>query len=389
MTLNGDGVVVVGGGLAGQRCVETLRRSGYDGQIRFVCGEDRRPYDRPPLSKEILAGVREAESLPYRSAGWYAEHEIDLLLGTHALELEAQTRRLRLSGGETLRYSRLLIATGSRPRTLPLLTGYENVWTLRSLEDARGLGACLADQPRVAVVGAGFIGQEVAATARRLGCQVTLIEAAACPLAAVLGPVLGEWFAWLHRSEGVDVHTGCTVERVLGGNTVRRLRLSDGTILDVDLVVVGVGVAPELDWLASSGLCSDGQLAVGPHGQTSAPDVMAAGDVAATFSPHAGCHVPGSHWEAAARQGAAAARVMLGLDPGRSSLSTFWTDQYGVRVQYVGHARPGDQLEIDGRLEERNFTASFIRNGRPTAALVADRTRALPALRAQIEKGTQ
>ena len=355
----------------------------------MVCSEPHRPYDRPPLSKELLTGVHAETSLSYRPASWYTEHAIDLLLGVGAAGLNPAERRLRLSDGRTLRYEQLLIATGGRPRTLPLLLGYENVSHLRTVDDAVALREVLFGAPRLAVIGAGFIGLEIAATARRLGVEVTLIEAGGCPLEGVLGSELGSWFARLHASEGVHVLTGRTVARVDANGAVRSITLSDGTVVGTDHLVVGVGIEPEVAWLRGSGLDVSGGIPVDPHGQTKIRGVFAAGDAAATYDDACGRHVPGSHWEAAGRQGGRAARVMLGLPPGRAPLTSFWTDQYGLRIQYVGQGRLADSVEIDGDPESRSFTAFFTRAGRAVAALLVNRPRSLPAARQAIEKGRQ
>lgn len=390
--LGRDGVVIVGGGLAGQRCAEALVRYGYTGPIRIVCAESRAPYDRPPLSKEVLVGAPEPR-LAFRPAAWYSERSIELILGVAATGLDLARRRVRLSDGGSLRYGRLLIATGSRPRPLPSLAGYENVCTLRTLDESRRLREVLAARPRLAVVGAGFIGQEVAASARRLGVEVTMIEAAPSPLYGILGPRFGGWFARLHRAEGVDVLAGTTVERVIANGTVRALELSTGTTVEVDHVLVGVGVEPDLAWLAGSGLESAtaaggaGGIRVDADGRTAVEGVFAAGDAAATFDPLVGRHVPGSHWEAAGRQGARAAAAMLALDAGAVAPTSFWTDQYGIRIQYLGHARLADSVQVDGDPESRSFTATFTRAGRAVGALLVGRPRALPALRTLIERG--
>ena len=353
----------------------------------MICAEPRAPYDRPPLSKQLLLGSVTGESLAYRSTGWYKHHDIDLMLGVRATALEPAERRLSLSTGAALRYARLLIATGSRPRTLPVLAGYDNVSFLRTVDDAVALRDALAGRPRLAVVGAGFIGQEVAASARALGAQVTMIEAAGCPLEGVLGPKLGGWFVDLHRAEGVEVITGAMVEHVAGNGRVERLHLSDASVIEADHVVAGVGVCSDTEWLAGSGLEQPAGVPVDADGRTGIDGIFAAGDAAATFDPALGRHVPGSHWEAAGRQGARAARAMLGLDPGAAPLTSFWTDQYGLRIQYLGRARPSDELRFDGDPAVRCFTATFVRAGRPVAALLVDRVRSLPAFRELIEKG--
>ena len=390
-----DGIVIAGGGLAGQRCAESLRRNGYDGALRIVCSERHRPYDRPPLSKGALAGShaaslepRSADAVAYKSSDWYEDARVDLLLGVSASALHAAEQRVELSDGRVLRYDRLLIATGSRPRTLPVLDRYDNVSTLRTLDDCWRLSETLGSRPRLAVIGAGFIGQEVAATARRLGCEVTIVEAAPTPLAGILGRELGAWFARLHRSEGVEVLTDSSIEGIRGNGAVEELQLSEGRTLRVDHVVLGIGVIPNCEWLSGNGLDIEAGVRVDAHGRTELDGVLAVGDAAATLDPRTGCHVPGSHWEAAARQGATAARVMLGLDPGTAPVSSFWTDQYGVRIQYLGHAPRADAIEFDGDVDRRSFTATFTRAGRPVAALLVNRPRSLPAARESIQKGT-
>ncbi len=382
-----DGIVIAGGGLAGQRCAETLRRSGYTGPIRMVCGEPHPPYDRPPLSKAALIHGARAGELSYRTAAWYADHSVDLMLGVTAAGLEPDRRRLSLSDGGHLRYSRLLVATGARARRLPELAGYENVSVLRTVEDAERLRAALADRRPLVLIGGGFIGLEIASAARAAGVPVTLLEAARCPLEPVLGCRLGGWFARWHAEHGVDVRTGTRVERVIGGATVRALRLTDDTVIEAGHVVVGVGVAAAVDWLREAGLAGAAGVPVDAHGRSGAEDVYAAGDAAATFHPGWGRHVPGSHWEAAGRQGASAARLMLGLRPAAAAMTSFWTDQYGVRIQFIGHRRPGDDLAIDGDLPGRTFTATFSRAGRLVAGLLVDQPHRLPAIRSAIEKG--
>jgi 3-phenylpropionate/trans-cinnamate dioxygenase ferredoxin reductase subunit len=383
-----DGTVIAGGGLAAQRAAETLRRAGYGGPVRMIAAEPHLPYDRPPLSKEVLSGEQEDGSVTFRAAEWYREHEVDLHLGVAASSLLPIERTLTLSDGSTLCYHRLLIATGSRPRRLPALEGYENVHELRTLDDTRGLREALGPGTRLAVIGAGFIGMEVAATARRLGAEVALIEAAPTPLESVLGRKLGEWFAELHRAEGVRLLTHRTVAGVVANGRITALRLSDGTAVEADEVLVGIGVRPDTEWLAGTPLDSEG-VHVDEHGRTAVPDVFAAGDVASTYHPAAGRHIPGSHWEAADRQATRAARAMLDLDPGKVELASFWSDQYGIRIQYLGHAPLADKVTINGDLTQRNFTATYTREGQIVGALLVDRPRSLPAIRDQITQGAK
>jgi NADPH-dependent 2,4-dienoyl-CoA reductase/sulfur reductase-like enzyme len=374
-----SGIVIAGGGLAAQRAAETLRRGGYDGAIRMVCAEPHRPYDRPPLSKAVLAGAD--DDLGFRPIAWYDDHQVELLLSRRAAALDCERRAVTLVDGEVLGYERLLIATGSRPRRLPLLRGYANVHELRTLDDARALRAALADGGRLAILGAGFIGQEVAAAAAREGVAVTIVEAAAAPLQALLGTEVGGWFAQLHRSQGVEVILGAEVAAADGAERVRSLTLRDERRLACDHVVVGVGVDPALGWLAGSGLDPRG-VAIDAAGRTAAPGVFAAGDAAATYDPVLRRHVPGGHWESAVRQGIAAARAMLGHEPQHSAPASFWSDLYDTRVQYLGHARLADATTIDGDPAARDFSVTFTRAGEPVGVLLVGRPHQLPRARA-------
>jgi NADPH-dependent 2,4-dienoyl-CoA reductase/sulfur reductase-like enzyme len=365
-----DGIVIAGGGLAGQRCAETLRRTGYDGRLRMLCGEPRAPYDRPPLSKAVLAAADAEAGLDMRPASWYADHDVDLLLGAGAAALDCARRVVTLDDGRALGYEQLLIATGSRPRRLALVDGFANVHMLRTLEDARALRAALAAGGRLVIVGAGFIGQEVAAAAAKAGVQTTIVEAGDAPLAAVLGPAVGTWFADLHRSEGVDVVLGATVAAATGGRRVEQLTLSDGRRLACDHVLVGIGVDPDLGWLAGSGL-DPAIVRTGTDGHTGAPGVFAAGDATG-----------GGHWESAARQGMTAARAMLGLGSSRPAHASFWSDLYDTRVHYLGHASGADATAIDGDPARRDFSVTFTRAGAPVAVLLVGRPHDLPTARA-------
>jgi NADPH-dependent 2,4-dienoyl-CoA reductase/sulfur reductase-like enzyme len=383
-----NGVVIAGGGLAAQRCAETLRRKGYDGAIRIVAAEPVAPYDRPPLSKGLLAGEVDEATLAYRPPAWYRDQQVELLLGRRAAGLDAARRRLLLDGGNELAYDDLLVATGSRARQIPDAARFDNVHVLRDLADAYGLRPALRPGARLVVIGAGFIGQEVAATARSLGAAVTIVEAAAAPLGALLGDDLGGWFGEMHRDQGVRVLCATTVSAFHGGAAVEELELVDGRRLPCDAVVVGIGVVPATEWLAGSGLPAGG-VPVGTGFRTALPHVFAAGDAAMPFDARRGLHVRSEHWEAAARAGTEAARAMLGLEPGRRTLSSFWSDQYGLRIQYVGHGTAGDVVEIDGSPAERDFTAVYRRAGAPVAALLVGRPHALPGMRRLIESGAQ
>jgi NADPH-dependent 2,4-dienoyl-CoA reductase/sulfur reductase-like enzyme len=374
------GVVIAGGGLAGQRCAEALRRSAYEGPIAIVCGEPHRPYDRPPLSKEVLHDVAAEERLCFRPEAWYGEKAVELLLGIEAIGLDAQARRIALSDGASLPYEHLLIATGGRPRQLGALSGYENVSTLRTLEDSRALRAAMVAGDRLLVIGAGFIGQEAAAAACKVGMHTTIVEAAPAPLAALLGAELGGWFAELHRSSGVELLLSEQVEHVHGDGRVESVTLAGGRTIECDHVLVGVGIEPSVGWLRGSAF-GEGIVRTDVDGRSEVPGVYAAGDAAALFDPLLGRHLLGSHWETAGRQGARAAKAMLGLDPGPAGVSSFWSDLYGTRVQYLGHAPLADGLSFDGDPRSRDFMATFTTAGRPVAVLLAGRPQMLPHAR--------
>jgi 3-phenylpropionate/trans-cinnamate dioxygenase ferredoxin reductase component len=363
------GFVVVGGGLAGQRCIQTLRSRGYDGRLTLVGSEAHLPYDRPPLSKELLAGEAEPGEIELRPESWYAERDVELLLGRAAVDVRPREHRLVLDDGATLRYDRLLVATGSRPRRLGALDGACNVPVLRTRDESLALRDVLVPGARLAIVGGGFIGQEVAATARRFDVAVTIVEAAPLPLERMLGARLGRWLARMHAEEGVDVRLSTSVERVQGNGRVEALELAGGERVEADAVLVGIGIEPATGWLRGSGL-GPGPVRVDAAGATNVPDVLAAGDVAG-----------GQHWDAAARQGVAAAHGMLGLEPPAPAPATFWSDQYGVRLQLVGSPAGHDRVDLHGDPASRAFHAVFRRAGRPVAGLAVGCPHELPRLR--------
>jgi len=382
------GVVIAGGGLAAQRCAETLRRAGYEGAVRIVCAEPHAPYNRPPLSKSVLADAAAQDTVSYRPREWYEGKQIELLLGVPATGLDLDARRLALADGRELGYEHLVIATGSTPRTLPAFAGYENVSTLRTLEDAGRLRELLDARARLVIVGAGFIGQEVAAAWRAGGARVAIVEAEPLPLRALLGEEIGAWFAELHRGEGVELVLGQTVAEIHGGRRLDAVTLDDGRRLEADHVLLGVGVRPELAWLAGSGLPVDG-IPTDVAGRSALPDVYAAGDAAASLDPFLGRHALSGHWESAGRQGAAVANAIAGRPDAPPALSSFWSDQYGLRIQYLGHAQVADEIAVDGDPAARDFVALYTRAGTPVAALIVGRPTALPAMRDRLSHLTE
>jgi len=385
MRSNDVDVLIAGGGLAAQRTAETLRRLGYDGRVRLLCDESHAPYDRPPLSKTVLTGERGPETPILRPARWYAEHDVELLLGARAAVVDPTARRVRLEDGACLRYGRLVIATGSRPRRLPVLPLGDKVRELRTIDDARALRDALSRGiERLAIVGAGLVGMEVASSAIALGVAVTLIEATPTPLGRALPPVLGRWLARLHARAGVEVLLERSVASVRdqGGRT--ELELSDGQRIAADLVLVAAGSVPATDWLADTVLGCAGAIEVDAGGRTVVPEIYAAGDAACFPDRATGRHIPTPHWEAAAHQGAAVARAIVGAPSEAMQPPMFWSDQHGVRIQFVGHAEPADRIDIEGAIEVPDFTAWLMRGEDPVGALLAGRPRALPDARCRI-----
>ena len=380
-------ILIAGGGLAAQRCCETLRKGGFEGTIGMACLEALPPYDRPPLSKGVLAGTIPVSDLAFRPGSWYEEQRVALLLGRPAASLEADAHRVSLEDGTVVGYEQLLIATGSHPRRLALLEGRPNVHYVRTTEDTARLRASLGAGTRLLIIGAGFIGMEIAATARGLGAAVTVLEALPSPLGRLLGEEIGDWFAGMHREEGVDIRCSTTAAALVEepDGRVRAIVTGDGHELGCDEIVVGIGVAPADGWLYGTGLGgAHAGVEVDHEGRTAEPDIYAAGDVARAFDPRVGAHVRTEHWEAAARMGPAAGKAMLGLDVPPPPLASFWSDQYGSRVQYLGYAEEADSMTIDGSTAERNFTVLWTRAGEPVAALLVGRPRALAAMRAAI-----
>jgi NADPH-dependent 2,4-dienoyl-CoA reductase/sulfur reductase-like enzyme len=363
----------VGASLAGLRATEALRRDGFDGRIVLVGGEPHLPYDRPPLSKQLLAGEWEPQELALRRAP-YDELELDLRLGVRATALDAAGKVVTLDTGEELAFDGALLATGATPRTLPGTPDLDGIFVLRTVDDALDLRARLDDHPRVVVVGAGFIGSEVAATCRGRGLQVTVLEALRAPLVRGLGETLGMVCGELHRDHGVDLRLGVGVAAIEGDRRVERVRLDDGRAVEADVVVVGVGVVPVTDWLEGSGLALDNGV-VCDETLLAAPGIVAAGDVARWPNPmFDGELMRLEHWTNAAEQGVAAARRLLVPEDAAAvpyaPVPFVWSDQYDRKIQTVGHFRGDDDMEVvHGSLEERRFVAVFGRAGRLVGAL--------------------
>jgi 3-phenylpropionate/trans-cinnamate dioxygenase ferredoxin reductase subunit len=365
-------VVIVGAGRCGASAAETLRAEGFDGRVVLVGEEDDLPYNRPPLSKEYLRGEQDDDGVLVQPRAWYDGAGIDLRTGSAAVALDCRSRTVRLAGGEVIHFDRLLLATGGRPRTLP--HELERVRYLRTLADAKRLRTELAAARHVVIVGAGFIGAETAASARELGVEVTILEALDVPLAAAFGAEVGAVYADLHRSHGVRLHTGEGLASVTeSAEGWLRVHTTRGHDVDCDLVVVGIGIVPRAELARAAGIKVDNGVLVDEFCRTSVPGVFAAGDVANHFHPLVGRHIRVEHDDNAVRQGAAAARAMLGQQTAYDDPHWFWSDQYGASLQYVGHCLRWDQLVVRGSLAELQFTAFYVNNGMVEAALAVNR----------------
>jgi 3-phenylpropionate/trans-cinnamate dioxygenase ferredoxin reductase component len=357
-------IVIVGASIAGGRAAEALRQNGFAGGLILIGADPDRPYERPPLSKAVLRGTIPTDSAFLQSPDFYAENGIDLRLGVAATGLDPAARTIELDDGSTVGYDRLLIATGSNLRRLRVPgADLAGVHYLRTMSDARALAADLGSASRLVVVGAGFIGLEVAAAARALGLGVTVLDTGPVPLVRILGQTLGQVVANVHREHGVDLRSGTSVAEFRGGGRVAQVVTSFGEVIPADVVVVGVGVTPAVDWLAGSGIALDNGIVVDELSKTNLPDVFAAGDVANSWNPLLGRRVRLEHYENAQNQGIAAASVMIGGAEPYAPVPSFWSDQYDLTFQYVGHASPDDTLLVRGDPGTRSFTAFYLREG--------------------------
>ena len=378
-------VVIVGANLAGGRAAEALRKEGFDGRIFLVGEEPHPPYERPPLSKEYLRGEMPREELFVQPESFWAEQEIELLMGVRAVSLDLAHKRVELSSGERLSFDKLLLATGGRVRRLEVPgADLEGIHYLRTVDDSEALARELRPGRRLAIVGAGFIGSEVAASAREKGLEVTMIEVLPLPLQKALGPEVGRIYADIHRQHGVELVLGEGVERFEGDSRLQAVVTSTGRRIECDLALVGVGIVPATELAEAVGLTVDNGIVVNEFCQTSHPDVYAAGDVANFYSPVLGRRLRVEHWHNAQNQGMAAARSMLRGEP-YAEVPWFWYDQYYLNMQYVGFADAWDRLVFRGDVEARRFTAFYLRQGRLEAALAINRPRDIRAARELIQ----
>jgi 3-phenylpropionate/trans-cinnamate dioxygenase ferredoxin reductase subunit len=361
--------VIVGAGLAGAKAAETLRHEGFDGRLILIGDEPERPYERPPLSKDYLRG--EVTDKPYvHQASFYADNDIELLTSTRVTGIEIGPRELLLEGDRRLGYDRLLLTTGAVPRRLDVPgSKLDGIHYLRTVGDSQRIGERIERGQRLVVVGSGWIGAEIAASARQKGCDVTMIEMGSLPLERVLGPEVGQAYLDLHRGHGVEFLPETTVERFDGDGSVERVLTRDGAVLETEFVVVGVGVAPRTGLVETASLeISDGVL-VDEHLETSVPGVFAAGDVANAHHPFYGRPLRVEHWANALNQGPIAARAMLGKSASYEEIPYFFSDQYDTGMEYSGYATEWDEVVFRGDVSAHEFVAFWIKDERLVAGM--------------------
>jgi NADPH-dependent 2,4-dienoyl-CoA reductase/sulfur reductase-like enzyme len=378
-------VAVVGASLAGLSAARALRDQSYDGRIVVIGDEAHAPYDRPPLSKEFLAGTASLDDIALGTPD-DTDLDIEWRLGTTAVGLDHISRSVLLRDGSEVTADGVVLATGARARRLPGSEGLDGVHVLRSLDDAIALREDLAAAERLVVIGAGFIGAEVASTARKLGLEVTVVETQPVPLAGPLGPEMGAVCAELHADHGTRLVAGTGVTGLIGTGRVEAVELTDGTRLPADVVVVGVGATPNIEWLADSGVALGNGVLTDARGATNIPGVVAVGDCAAAWSASAERHVRIEHWTNALEQPATAVATLLGTGaPAPTPVPYFWSDQYGARIQFAGSRREGDVARVvEGSCADRSFLVVYERDGQPVAVLGMNQPRLFTRWRRQL-----
>jgi 3-phenylpropionate/trans-cinnamate dioxygenase ferredoxin reductase component len=362
--------VIVGASLAGAKAAETLRTEGFDGRLVLIGAEPERPYERPPLSKDYLRGEVERETVYVHDSSYYAAHDIELRLGRTAVSVDTSIGQVALDDGTRMGYDRLLLATGAEPRRLSIPgEALDGVFYLRSVEDSDALRERLDRGGSVVVIGAGWIGAEVAASASQRGLDVTVINPHSVPLERVLGAAVGAVYRDIHTDHGVRMLSGTRVEAFEGTTAVERVRTRDGRRLECDFVVVGVGAQPRSALAAQAGLYVDDGIVVDEHLQSSMPGVFAAGDVAMAHHPFYERRIRVEHWDTALHQGPVAARNMLGRSEAYERLPYFYSDQYDVGMEYAGHAPRWDRVVFRGDPADREFIAFWLADDRVVAGM--------------------
>ncbi|GAA4483410.1 NAD(P)/FAD-dependent oxidoreductase [Microbacterium panaciterrae] len=357
-----ENIVIIGGGLAGAKTAEALRDGGHAGRVTLIAAEDHLPYERPPMSKDYLAGKAAFDSAVVHPQSWYDGHDVTLRQGVRATAIDTAAHQVTLDDGTTLPYDKLVLATGSTVRKLPLDgADADNVHYLRTVEDADAIRAAFGPGRRLVIIGGGWIGLEVTAAARASDTTVTILEGAELPLLRVLGPTIAQVFADLHTAHGVEVRTGV---QIAGIDTVdghaTGVRLQDGEVVPADAIVIGIGVRPVTDLAEAAGIAVDNGVLVDASLRTSDPDVYAVGDIANHDHPVLGHRVRVEHWATALNQPAAAVAALLGGSTPYTELPYFYTDQYDLGSEYIGHASSDDRVVVRGDLATREFVAFWL-----------------------------
>jgi 3-phenylpropionate/trans-cinnamate dioxygenase ferredoxin reductase component len=362
--------VIVGGGLAGAKAAQTLRDEGFDGRVVLLGDEDVAPYERPPLSKDYLRGDAGRDAIWAQEEGWYDAHDVELRTGTHVAEVVPASSEVVLDGGERIGYDQLLLATGSAAKRIPIPGAeLEGVRVLRTVADSDALREALTPGVRVVVIGAGWIGCEVAASARQRGADVAMVAPEAVPLERVLGPEVGAVYRDVHAKQGVELVLGTGVEAIEGNGRASGVRVAGGRILPADVVVLGVGAAPRLELAQAAGLRVDDGVLADDRLRTSVPNIYVAGDIARAEHPILGDTVRVEHWGTALEQGPVAARNMLGQDVAYDRIPYFFSDQYDVGMEYAGHALTYDRVVFRGDPSTFEFMAFWMRGERVAAGI--------------------
>ena len=380
-------LAIIGASLAGAKAAEGARDAGYDGRILLIGDEPVAPYERPPLSKGLLRGETDIDAARVHPDGFYRDHDIDLITD-RVVAIDAAERRITLSGAGTLEFDTAVLATGAAPRRLDVPgAALAGVHSLRSVDDAVALRDAIRHGRRVAVIGAGWIGSEAAASARQMGADVVLIDPALVPLHRVLGDRIGEMFRRLHADHGVQLRLGTGVSEMCGTNAVDHIVLTDGRVEPADVVIVGVGVMPRTQLAADAGLTVDDGVVVDCHLESSVPGIFAAGDIAQAWHPRYGQHLRVEHWANAIAQGTTAGRNAAGQREVADHLPYFFSDQYDLGLEYVGHHTPGDELVVRGDLEGRRFVVFWHRDEIVTAAMQVNTWDVIDDLKGIVARG--
>ncbi len=361
-------IIIIGAGHAGAQVVESLRSGGFDGRLIMIGDEHHRPYDRPATSKELLSGGMDIDRVFLKRDQFYTDKNIDLRLDTRVTAIDRKAHTIALSSGETLAYGRLVIATGARPRHIQAPgADLDGVFYLRSLADSQAIGARLGPGKRLAIIGGGYVGLEVAASATKLGCKVAVIEMLERLLARVAGVEIADFYEKAHRDAGVDLHFGVAIESFVGEGSVRAVRLTDGTEIPADVVVVGIGAIPNTELAAEAGLAVENGIVVDDCGRTSDPAIFAVGDATNHPNDLLGNRLRLESVPAAMGQARAAASAILGTPKPFHEIPWFWSDQYDLKLQIVGMSEVGDQVVVRGDPATRRFAAFYLRQGKIVA----------------------